>query len=839
MKKFKVCLFISCLVVCLSCVSFGATFYDIKGTQYEGVVERIAELGVINGISENTFAPNKGITRAELAKMIVYTRGLQGYADSMNFSAGFSDVKKEHWARNYIRVACDLGLLKGYEDGTFKPEKEVSYAETVAIVLRILGYSNIDESVTPWYSNYTKKMFDLKLNQGMSTFNAFTSSAKRGDVAVLWWNMLVSDRWVISSENDKTGLNYTYSDVPQLEVLFPDYTNIKGTVSGVVGESGDMITIKIGKKEYTTASNIPIYALGATASGVYDKKNEVMYGFSIDDDIANSKIVAGPIFYLESQGYDLKRARNKASYGSSSSARYAYLVTSKDGGIIYRVVYVNASDSILVNEIKVNSSNKSGKDDENYVAGAVLINGEEYTTSDAAVIKNGKKVKWSDIPKNAVVTALIKDALYTYETKTITGTITNYKDLDNLYIDGDRYIVANDCVYTIDGNKETYNYSEDMDKKELEKLMPRDITFYLNVAEEIYKIEFGKYKDENIDKKYEDSEYQFVYVTASGVAPESDKYTIKGVDLNGEKVSYKVPSKFYCDVGDLVALSKIKGKVAGAYEIVDKSKKFEDVSFLYDSKDEYYNEAFGEYTLTEDTIILKVTKKYEDNSIDKIAECSVSKYKEVEALGDLSKYKIHIFYNEKMDIEVLVVESAVNKVNYQIARISDISFDKEGNKEGKNDLKIIQVVSARLSVIGRTTTRYNMYSGDAEEGELVTFEVNDKDYITIKERFKTAFIGYKNDICVEHVTGGKVAEVTGTKELLDLREDTYTFNGKTYDLAEYRFVFARVGKTGKTGDWEFVYAEFADRNTFTLKLGDRIAFDELSGVAVIYRGYED
>ena len=144
MKKFKVCLFISCLVLCLSCVSFGATFYDIKGTQYEGVVERIAELGVINGISENTFAPNKGITRAELAKMIVYTRGLQEYADSMDFSAGFSDVKKDHWARNYIRVACDLGLLKGYEDGTFKPEKEVSYAETVAIVLRILGYSNID-----------------------------------------------------------------------------------------------------------------------------------------------------------------------------------------------------------------------------------------------------------------------------------------------------------------------------------------------------------------------------------------------------------------------------------------------------------------------------------------------------------------------------------------------------------------------------------------------------------------------------------------------------------------------------------------------------------------------
>ena len=53
---------------------------------------------------------------------------------------------KGHWAEDYIGVAAELELLKGYSDGTFKPDKEVSYAEVAAIVLRGLGYVNIDET---------------------------------------------------------------------------------------------------------------------------------------------------------------------------------------------------------------------------------------------------------------------------------------------------------------------------------------------------------------------------------------------------------------------------------------------------------------------------------------------------------------------------------------------------------------------------------------------------------------------------------------------------------------------------------------------------------------------
>lgn len=841
MKKFIVYLLVFCFALGTSNVVFGATFYDIKGTQYEGVVERIAELGIINGISENTFAPNKGITRAELAKMIVYTRGLKEYADSMNFNSNFSDVNSKHWAKNYICVATDLGLLKGYEDGTFKPEKEVSYAETIAIVLRILGYSNIDENTNPWYSGYTKKMFDIKLNQGMSaSFSFFTAPAKRGDVAVLWWNMLVSDKWAISSENENCGFTYTYSEITQLEELFPDYINVRGNVRSVVSSSGDMIILDIGGKEYATSSNVPIYALGASASGVYDKKKEVMYGFSIDDDIPDYKIVSGPLFYLEKLGYDLKKAKSKFSYGSISGANYAYLIVSNDNKTIYRVVYINASDSTILDEIKIEYSSKKDEDDKTTSVGKVLINGEEYTTTEAVIIKNGKKVEWKDLSAGAIITELIKDSLYTYETKTIDGTITDYKDLKNIYVDGDKYIVSSDCVYTIDGNESVYDYHDDMDKKKMEKLTSRKTIVHLNVAEEIEKIEFGKYLDENTDKKYEDNEYQFMYITAFGVTPNENQGVIKGINLNGEKVSYKISSSVGCSIGDLVALSNISNKTAQKCEVVEKSNKFGSISVLYNTDNKFYNNAFGEYTLTEDTIILRVTKKYADNSLSKVEECSVYQMDSIEKIDKLEKSNIHIFYNEDMNIDILVVETSVNKITYQVARISEILVDKEGNKEYNRDNKSdLQIVSARMYVIDNIATRYNIVSGDAQVGELVTFELKDNDLITIKERFRTAFIGYKNDICIEKAINGKQAEVKGVSEILDLNESIYKYDGRVYDLLDYKFIFAKVSKIGKSGEWQFTYAEFADKENISLKSGDRIAFDELSGIAVIYRGYNE
>ena len=145
-----------------------------------------------------------------------------------------------------------------------------------------------------------------------------------------------------------------------------------------------------------------------------------------------------------------------------------------------------------------------------------------------------------------------------------------------------------------------------------------------------------------------------------------------------------------------------------------------------------------------------------------------------------------------------------------------------------------------MYILDRIATRYSIVSGDALAGELVTFEADSKDeYATIKERFRTAFIGYKNDICIEKIKNGSEAEVKGSNKVLNLKEASYEYNGRIYDLVQYKYIFAKVSKNNANDGWMFTYAEFVDNNTFQLKNGDRIAFDELSGIAVIYRGYSE
>ena len=158
------------MVLSCSTVLANGRFYDVIGTKYEGPVERIYTLGIVSGISDHTFAYNRPVTRAEMAKIIVKMKGFdkgQGII-STNTSSTFSDVKRDDWFFEYVMIAQKLGIITGYEDGTFKPEKEVTYAEVIALLLRYLGYTNIKtESPYGWYWNYVVKMRDLELNDNI------------------------------------------------------------------------------------------------------------------------------------------------------------------------------------------------------------------------------------------------------------------------------------------------------------------------------------------------------------------------------------------------------------------------------------------------------------------------------------------------------------------------------------------------------------------------------------------------------------------------------------------------------------------------------------------------
>lgn len=108
-------------------------FSDIQADYWSSAqVATLAKMGIIKGYEDGTFKPFDHITRAEFATMACRFAELEDAG-----SAGFEDIKG-HWAEKNIDLATAFGWVAGYEDGTFRPENKITRAEAVTIINRVL-----------------------------------------------------------------------------------------------------------------------------------------------------------------------------------------------------------------------------------------------------------------------------------------------------------------------------------------------------------------------------------------------------------------------------------------------------------------------------------------------------------------------------------------------------------------------------------------------------------------------------------------------------------------------------------------------------------------------------
>ena len=105
------------------------------GDWFNTAVSTLSKLGILSGYEDGTFRPNAQISRAEFAKIAVSFFELEDM-ESENI---FSDVVTGSWYESYVAAAAELGLIEGYEGGVFRPQASITRAETAAIVNRTLG----------------------------------------------------------------------------------------------------------------------------------------------------------------------------------------------------------------------------------------------------------------------------------------------------------------------------------------------------------------------------------------------------------------------------------------------------------------------------------------------------------------------------------------------------------------------------------------------------------------------------------------------------------------------------------------------------------------------------
>lgn len=134
-----------------------SSFSDIKdGAWCCRAIATLTNMGIIKGYTDGSFQPNKSITRAELATIIARFAKLDVNTKT------FSDING-HWAQKNIELAAGNGWINGYEDGTFRPNNNITRAETFAMINRVLDRQT--ESVSDLLPTSEMNMWSDNLNE--------------------------------------------------------------------------------------------------------------------------------------------------------------------------------------------------------------------------------------------------------------------------------------------------------------------------------------------------------------------------------------------------------------------------------------------------------------------------------------------------------------------------------------------------------------------------------------------------------------------------------------------------------------------------------------------------
>ncbi|MEK8130335.1 S-layer homology domain-containing protein [Paenibacillus filicis] len=113
-----------------------SVFTDIAASYASHEITELANAGILAGYQDGSFQPAKAITRAELAKILVVSKGLK---ETPEQAAAFQDVQPDSWYRGYVGALVASGITQGTSEHTFSPEAQVTREELVVFFVRSLG----------------------------------------------------------------------------------------------------------------------------------------------------------------------------------------------------------------------------------------------------------------------------------------------------------------------------------------------------------------------------------------------------------------------------------------------------------------------------------------------------------------------------------------------------------------------------------------------------------------------------------------------------------------------------------------------------------------------------
>lgn len=317
--------------------------------------------GVVVGYGDGTFKPDNSVNRAEFLKIVMESKGF----DVSEAADCYSDVTDE-WFAPYVCGATELELVKGYDDGYFRPEQTINFVEASKIITNAFLLSMSEASGETWYQQFVTAM-EL-VNAIPSTIDTFDKSITRGETAEMVWR--------IKTEN-KGEASLTYAE-------------IKMETEHRYGEIE--VEMEVEKEEANVAED----RVAEVTAIVLEDKGEGMVKWVAEGDSAEGyKVVwsmtAEPTYPL--------RATDKYQYFSDSTVDTAE-VTAFDGDGTYYVrvcEYVAGECGVYSNEIAVELVGAAVEEVASTVTSIVATDNADGTVSWVAEgdSAEGYKVVWS------------------------------------------------------------------------------------------------------------------------------------------------------------------------------------------------------------------------------------------------------------------------------------------------------------------------------------------------------------------------------------------------------------------------------------------------------------
>ena len=271
----KIVTLVLCAAVLMSVPAFA--FSDVSADNaYKDSIDNLSSLGVLSGYPDGSFGTKNPLTRAQFAKIVVAMTGNSDAAESKKTEV-FTDVSANHWAIGYINEAAELGLITGYPDGSFAPEENINYAQAITVVIRMLGYSSAEVGTNwPFdYINKASELGITK-NLRFSNSEILTREvaayilnnslfAKEGSGNVVSGLKKVEDIIIY-------GTNKNNSGIATDEVLTTGGTFKKGKID-IDKYLGQKVTVKINSdNEITMVTKSSSGAREYTLTGAYEDK---------------------------------------------------------------------------------------------------------------------------------------------------------------------------------------------------------------------------------------------------------------------------------------------------------------------------------------------------------------------------------------------------------------------------------------------------------------------------------------------------------------------------------------------------------------------------------------